>query len=706
MHRLSLLTFATLISAVSAYSQSPAFTFTYRAEGASAPANLAVGGTIQLTAGPVGTRQTVTLLVQNRNEVPWNLTRITLAGTGFTAATSVPIQILPQQVLPVNLVFNPTTAGVQEGTVTLELESGTQRVPFLFFLRASALGSDLIVSYFVNPNGNQTPLTGSEPLRFPATTLGQTNSVTLVVTNRGNGPGTLEAASVSGEPFRLAGLPLLPVSIASERDARFTIIFAPTARERATGSLTLRVNGQVRTIALEGDVIGANFSYTSVVDNTPSPVIPEQTIRFPDVAVATPQTVRMIVKNEGNSEGRIAAVTVTGTGFQLADPPVLPATLAPGASLEFSVLFTPRDAGEVTGRLRIDATSFNLVGAGLGSRLTYTVGSTTIAPNGVILFPNTAVGATAFSDLRIENTGNLPATINTVSVTGSAFAVLDMPPLPVELPPGGSLPVRLRVRPDAVGTLNGAIQVDEARFTLRAIGSSPPPLPRITLTGPSQNIEPLQQPAVSLALAEPYSLDIAGKLTLAFTSESFADDPAVQFATGGRTVDFRIPAGSTTAVFADGPRQIVFQTGTVAGQIAISSTLTTSSVDVTPQPAPSLSMALGAAAPQLRNVQVVPRNATSFDVIATGLSTGRSVSGITLRFTPVAAANLQTSTLSANVESAFDSWFQSAASRPFGSQFSSVITISITGDINQLQSVTVTATNSRGTSNTITTAFR
>jgi hypothetical protein len=695
-----------LLSAVSSYAQSPAFTFTYRAEGVTTPAPLSVGGTIQFTAGPVGTRQNVTLLIQNRNETTWNVARVAVSGSGFSSTSPVPVQILAGQTAPVTLAFNATSGGIQEGTVTLDMESGSQRVPFLFFLRASALGSDLIVSYFVNPNGNQTPLGANEPILFPATALTQTSSVTLVVTNRGNGPGTLEAVSVSGEPYRLSGLPLLPVNIAPDRDSRFTILFAPTSRDRAQGSITIRLNGQARTIGLEGDVVGANFSYGTVLDGTFATVTPEQTLRFPEIAINTPRTIRMMVKNDGNSEGRLTTVSVTGTGFQVADPPPLPATLAPGASIEFSISFTPRESGETAGRLRIDSASFNLIGTGLGSRLTYTAGSTNVLPNGVILFPNTAVGSIANADLRIENAGNIPASISTVSISGTAFALIDLPALPVELNPGESLLVRLRVKPDAVGTLNGAVQIDETRFTLRAIGSTPPAISRVTLNGPSQNVEALQQPVVSLNIAEPYPLDVTGKLTLAFTSESFVDDPAVQFATGGRTVDFRIPAGATTAIFADGPRQMVFQTGTVAGQIAISSTLSTSSVDITPQPSPSLSLALSAAVPQLRNVQIVPRSATSFDIVATGLSTGRSVAGLTLRFNPMPGASLQTSTLSANVEAAFDSWFQSAASRPFGSQFSSVITISISGDINQLQSVSVTATNSKGTSNSITTAFR
>ena len=43
----------------------------------------------------------------------------------------------------------------------------------------------------------------------------------------------------------------------------------------------------------------------------------------------------------------------------------------------------------------------------------------------------------------------------------------------------------------------------------------------------------------------PPGFDLAGKLTLTFSTTSFGDDSSIQFSTGGRTVAFTIPAGST-----------------------------------------------------------------------------------------------------------------------------------------------------------------
>ena len=93
----------------------------------------------------------------------------------------------------------------------------------------------------------------------------------------------------------------------------------------------------------------------------------------------------------------------------------------------------------------------------------------------------------------------------------------------------------------------------------------------------------------AVTLEETFPVDLRGTLTLDFTSEVFSDDPAVQFATGGRFVPFRIKSGETTAEFQGGAREVPFQTGTVAGLIKLTPAFQSEigGFDVTPDPAPS-----------------------------------------------------------------------------------------------------------------------
>ena len=63
------------------------------------------------------------------------------------------------------------------------------------------------------------------------------------------------------------------------------------------------------------------------------------------------------------------------------------------------------------------------------------------------------------------------------------------------------------------------------------------------------------QPAFSVSLAASYPVQLTGQIVMTFTADGSVgiDDPTVQFASGGRTVNFTIPAGSTTGVFSTAP---------------------------------------------------------------------------------------------------------------------------------------------------------
>jgi hypothetical protein len=87
------------------------------------------------------------------------------------------------------------------------------------------------------------------------------------------------------------------------------------------------------------------------------------------------------------------------------------------------------------------------------------------------------------------------------------------------------------------------------------------------------------------------------------------------------------------------------------------------------------------------------------EIVITGHSTTRNVGRMTLQFTPVSGQDLQTTRLIADVEGAFASWYQSNASRSFGSQFSATLTLNSSGTFAAVKSVSVTASNSSGDSN-------
>jgi hypothetical protein len=335
------------------------------------------------------------------------------------------------------------------------------------------------------------------------------------------------------------------------------------------------------------------------------------------------------------------------------------------------------------------------------------IGSTTtpIAANGTVVFPNTNVSATSTVAIVVNNAGNTAATISGISVTGNGFALPNLSQLPVTLNAGATMQFNVSFTAGSAAASTGTLQIDSFAINLRGNGNPPPTLTGAAFNSLPATIQARQQPAVSLAIAAAYPIDLTGKLTLTFASDSFADDPSVQFASGGRTVNFTIPAGTTDAIFGSS-KQVQFQAGTVAGVVSVAASFAVASVDLTPNPAPVAKMTVAAAPPQISNVQVGTRTANSFELLITGYSTPRQVSQIDLNFTPAAGANLQTTSLSVNSDAPFSTWFQSQTGIGFGSQFTASVIVNVNGDVNAVQSVGVTASNSKGSSSAATVNLR
>jgi len=167
--------------------------------------------------------------------------------------------------------------------------------------------------------------------------------------------------------------------------------------------------------------------------------------------------------------------------------------------------------------------------------------------------PNTAVGARRSVFITVTNTGNLPATVSSFSAAGPVFTTPTLPALPVALAPGASQRFEVRFAPVSIGAVTATLAINDQIFTLVGSGDPPAALPAITISGVSAQTDPLQQPSATVQLASAYPADLRGVLTLAFLSDSFADDPAIQFANGTRTVNFTIPANTTQARLAYRP---------------------------------------------------------------------------------------------------------------------------------------------------------
>ena len=119
--------------------------------------------------------------------------------------------------------------------------------------------------------------------------------------------------------------------------------------------------------------------------------------------------------------------------------------------------------------------------------------------------------------------------------------------------------------------------------------------------------------------------------------------------------------------------------------------------DITPNPAPVKTIVIPPAAPTITSVTAV-RNSGGFTVTIIGFDTTRATTQGTFTFTVSGGANLQTSTVTVPATSLFNTWYQSSASAPFGSQFSFTIPFTVSGNVQSIVSVSVTLINPTGAS--------
>jgi hypothetical protein len=132
--------------------------------------------------------------------------------------------------------------------------------------------------------------------------------------------------------------------------------------------------------------------------------------------------------------------------------------------------------------------------------------------------------------------------------------------------------------------------------------------------------------------------------------------------------------------------------GTVAGTVTIS--LSGQSVTPTTLVIPSSVPIIESGSVQFSNV-----TSSGFDVELVATSTPRDLQTATFTFNPASGAQLTGSTtFTVNTSSLLSQWFSSASGLTYGGAFSLTVPFTLSGSSAALSSVTVTLTNSIGTS--------
>jgi len=262
--------------------------------------------------------------------------------------------------------------------------------------------------------------------------------------------------------------------------------------------------------------------------------------------------------------------------------------------------------------------------------------------------------------------------------------------------------------PTATGTFSFIVKVADtsspAQSATQALSLfiNPPTTEPITPTFSFTNISGTVAPGTNITsatvqLSQASSAEYTGTLSLALTPNSsvtglpagYLGDAGFVSSTGTKSASstLTIPASTTSVAFP------TFDPGTVAGNIGI--TLTIGS-----QTAASSSVTIAPAAPIIEagSVQITDLTSTGFNVELVATSTTRDLQTATFTFNAAAGAQINGTNFTVNVSSLLSNWFASSSGLTYGGAFSLTIPFTLSGSSSAIASVTVTLTNSVGTS--------
>jgi hypothetical protein len=702
---------AAFSAAMPAFGQS-SLSFSYTlADGNAHP--LTTGTTITFPSVDINATTSATVVIANSGSAAGTVTGIGVTGTGFRLnnPTLLPANVAPGGTLAFAIVFAPSQIGSSAGTFEIDVPA----VSITGTLAGATPPPNFVLEYIDPSTGNTLPLPNKSTLQFPNTQVGTTATIAILVANTGSGTGSVTAAGLTtGTVFQVVSLAPLPVSVGPSLQLAFGIRFTPLQQQQSSDVLTVTANGQTTTVNLQAQAVQPTYSYQFSSSGGTTTVLAGGTAAIPDTTVGQTTNVTVTVTNTGLGAGQVTIVGVTGQGLTVSNVPATPFTLNPGASQQFTLTFAPTQPGAVSGRLTFGSDTITIAATGVGPQLlyTYTSGSSAIAvlAGGTVVFTPVSVGSTESLAFSIQNTGTSAATLSSVglSVPSTVFTVSGTPAPAATLNPGATVSFSIAFSPNNTGNLTATLLVNSSSFTLSGNGTAPPSLPAYSFAGPSGTEQPDQQPDIGLTLASPYPLPLQGTLTLTFNSSVFADDSTIQFANGGRTVNFTIPANATQALFSGNATGVPLQTGTTSGNIVITPSFALADgFNLTPASPNVSTLAIPGLAPQLLTATLSAVTTTSFTVILSGYTTTRVLSHLSVQLTPVQGHSFNPDQLTIDVSSASAAWFQGTSASGFGGSFLAEIPFALSNGsstanlVQLLQSLSITATNEVGTSSAI-----
>jgi hypothetical protein len=386
-----------------------------------------------------GTSQSQNETLTNGSSQSLTISQATFSVAGYsTTGLTLPLTLAPNQSATFAVVFTPTTAGPDNGTLALTISGSASALDFSL----SGIG--------VSP-GTLSPSPSS--LTFTNVQVGQTQSLTENLQNTGGQNVTISQVKASGTGFSVSGI-TTPITLTPGQSTSFSVTFAPTSAGSASGSVTITsdASNPSLSVALSGTAVTAG----TLTANPTS-------LTFTNVTVGQTLSQTETVQNTGGVNVTISQVKATGTGFSISGI-TTPVTLTPSQSASFSVTFAPTAAGSASGSVTITSNASNPSLSVALSGTATTAGALTGNPTS-FSFGNVQDGTSQSQTETLKNTGGENLTITQATVSGAGFSYTGLT-LPLTLTPNQSTAFSVVFAPTTAGAVTGTL-------ALTISGSSP-----------------------------------------------------------------------------------------------------------------------------------------------------------------------------------------------------------------------------------------
>jgi Cep192 domain 4/Abnormal spindle-like microcephaly-assoc'd, ASPM-SPD-2-Hydin/HYDIN/CFA65/VesB-like, Ig-like domain len=387
--------------------------------------------------GTVGVSSTsnLNLTISNTGTADLTISVVSLTGAEFSVSgITTPKTITAGQSAAVSLSFKPTAAGAATGTLTITSNDPVN--PTMSVALAGTGSSATFGQLQANPTS----------LSFGSVSTGGNATQKVTLSNTGTAAVQISNIAASGAGFSVNGI-TAPFTLNAAATATLNVVFAPTARGSATGSVTVTSNANNSPLAVSLAGTGAQ----------PALSITPASANFGSVAVGSTNSQTIKLTNTGTSVLTMTQANVTGTGFSTTGL-TLPLSINPGLSSTFNAQYQPTAVAASSGSITIvsnAATSPSVIalsGTGVAATLTISLSTNTVS------FGNVNTGTSSTQPVTVTNTGNSNVQISQIAASGTGYT-LSGASAPVTLTPSQKLTFNVIFTPTVTGATSGSVTI-------------------------------------------------------------------------------------------------------------------------------------------------------------------------------------------------------------------------------------------------------